>query len=459
MTADAIHALCRHAVRTRFEDLPAAALDAARIFILDSLGVGVAGSRGPYVDELIAAHAGVAEARVLGRDVRLPASASALVNAYQIHNSEFDCVHEGAVVHPMAVPFGTLLAWVDREARAGRRVAGRELMAAVILGVDVACHVGVASRAPLRFFRPATAGALGATAAVGRLAGFDTERLVGAMGISYAQMGGTMQAHVEGSPVLAMQAGFNARNALVACDLAARGISGPRNVLEGPFGYLALFEGEHDMPAVLDRVGRAWRIAEVAHKPFPSGRATHGIVDACLALAREHGFSGHEVASVEARVPPLTHRLVGRRPAADMSPNYARLCAAYVAARALLGGAVTLDDFDSQSLRDEATLELAHRVHVDAVAHPDPNALTPVAVTVELADGARHERTLDVVYGNPANPLTREAHLQKFRRNCHASAGALDERDVESAISCVDSLEACDDASQLLAWLTPRGSA
>jgi len=46
---------------------------------------------------------GAAEATVWGTGQRLPvAAAAAMVNAYQIHSQEFDCVHEGAVVHPMA---------------------------------------------------------------------------------------------------------------------------------------------------------------------------------------------------------------------------------------------------------------------------------------------------------------------------------------------------------------------
>jgi 2-methylcitrate dehydratase PrpD len=39
--------------------------------------------------------------------------------------------------------------------------------------------------------------------------------------------------------------------------------------------------------AELPAIGRVWRITEVAHKPFPRGRATHGVVDACLTLMRE----------------------------------------------------------------------------------------------------------------------------------------------------------------------------
>lgn len=457
MSPDAIDALCRHAVQTPSDAIPRAARDAARTFLLDSLGVGVAGSRGPFVDALCEVSAGRPESRILGRRERLPAGGAALVNAYQVHNSEFDCIHEAAVVHPMAVLAGTVLAWIDRQAQRGEAPTGGDaLLAALVLGVDVACHVGVAARSPMRFFRPATAGSLAATAAVGRLCGFDSERLVNAMGINLGQICGTMQAHSEGSPVLAMQAGFNARNALLACDLAARGVPGPHHVLQGPFGYFALFEGEHDLQPVLAQLGRRWRITEVAHKPYPSGRATHGIIDACVQLSREHGFTGADVEAVLARVPPLTHRLVGRRPHAHMPVNYARLCGAWAAACALLAGTVGLDDFAPAALCDPARLALARRIDVAADGNSDPNALTPISVQVLLRDGSRVARTLDVVYGNPARPMARAAQLAKFSTNCAASAVALSDDAASRSIALVDELERVSDVCVLLDALTPR---
>ena len=60
-----------------------------------------------------------------------------------------------------------------------------------------------------------------------------------------------MQAHTEGSVLLAMQIGFNARNAVVACDMAAEGIAAPREFLEGEFGYFALIEESHDLAAAV----------------------------------------------------------------------------------------------------------------------------------------------------------------------------------------------------------------
>jgi 2-methylcitrate dehydratase PrpD len=422
---------------------------ATKTFIQDTLGVAVAGSAGPWAGELVECLGGWGrsdDSRVLGLGTRLPAPAAALANAYQIHNAEFDCIHEAAVVHPMTAVLPAALAHAERQGG----LSGRELLVAVALGVDVACHIGVASRAPLRFFRPATAGGFGATAAVGRLMGLDVPRLVSAMGITLGAMGGTMQAHAEGSPVLALQVGFNARNALVACDLAARGLVGPREVLEGSFGYYRLFEGEHDVARVLADVGRVWRIAEVAHKPFPSGRATHGLVDGVLELRRRHGLVAADVDRVTARVPPLVHRLVGRPPAADAAVNQARLCAAFVVARALVRGTLDLDDFRPEALRDPATLALAQRVELLPDDNPDPNALGPVAVGVRLRDGRADQITVVDVSGSPARPLSREGHLAKFRRNWTSGAARLDEASGDRLIELVDRLESVADVRGLV---------
>jgi aconitate decarboxylase len=446
---DAIAAFAGHVVQTRFDDLPEEAVAAAKTLILDTLGVGVVGSAGPWAGELVASASGWGrgeDARVWARGARLPAPAAALCNAYQVHNSEFDCIHERAVVHPMAVLLAAVLAHAER---AGG-VAGRDLLAAVVLGVDVGTSLGIASRAPLRFFRPATAGAFAATAAVGRLMGFDEEALINAFGAVLGQLCGTMQAHSEGSLLLALQIGFNARNALVACDLAANVLAGPQRLLEGPFGFLPLFEGEYDLGPVLGGLGKSWRIGEVALKPFPSGRATHGMLDGVLGLRQEHGFGAADVARVEAHVPPLTHRLVARPAHAGMSANQARLCAPYVVACALLEAGVDVDDFRPDALRDPGRLALAERVTVRVDDNPDPNALAPVEVAVVLKDGARHEAAVSAVYGSPARPMGREAQLAKFRRNWISGARPLPEAAGEQLLAAVDRLETISDVTTLV---------
>ena len=451
---DAIYRFAEHIAGTSYDDLPGDAVRAAKTYILDTFGVGIVGSSGPWIDELIEVQGLTGrgdEARVWGHGDRMPAPAAAMCNGYQIHNSEFDCVHEQAVIHPMTVLLSAVMAYAEREGD----VSGRDLITVSALGVDVACNLGVASKSALRFFRPATAGAMAASAAVAKLMGFDQERIINAMSIAYGQLCGTMQAHTEGSILLGMQIGFNARNAIIACDMAARGLDAPKNILEGPFGFLNLIEGDYDLVPVLDEIGRTWRITEVAHKPFPSGRATHGIVDAVMTLQKEYGFAAEDIERVEARIPPLTHHLVGRPIQDEMIANYARLCAAYVAARILIKGEIGVEDFKPEATRDPATLALGRRFEMAIDDNSNPNALTPIWLALELKDGSRHEITIEVVYGNPAKPMTRDAHLGKFRRNWAAAAKPLSAENADRLIALVDDLESVDDVSTLVDLMVP----
>jgi 2-methylcitrate dehydratase PrpD len=427
-------------------------VDRAKIFILDSFGVGIAGKAAPFATELLASLQGWGsgdDATAWGHGARLPAPSAALINGFQIHNQEFDCLHEPAVVHAMAGVQSSTLAFAERRGA----VSGRDFLLALVLGADIAAGLGVASRAGLRFFRPATAGAFGGVAAMGRLAGFDVARLMDAFGIVYAQIGGTMQSHAEGKPLLPMQVGFCARAAVTAIDLAAAGLEGPHDVFEGIYGYLPLFEGAWDLEPVWHDLGRSWRIAELSHKPFPAGRATHGGIDGILQLRARHGFGVDDVDSVAVIGPPLLSRLVARPDKPAPSPNYARLCMAYVGAVALLRGGVDLDDFDPDRLNDPAIHALAQRIRMEVDDNPDPNALVPQRIVIALKSGARHEILLPAVLGSPANPLSREQYLAKFRR-CWRHGG-LAEAAGERMIALVDRLETLDDVTALLGTMTP----
>ena len=451
---DAIAAFAEHVAERSYRDLPDAAVNAAKTFILDTLGVGLVGSSGPKAHELARIQSlwgSGDDARVWSTGERLPAPAAAFCNAYQVHNAEFDCVHEAAVAHVMTVVLPVALAGAERMAKIeGRPIDGRRLIEAVVLGVDVAASLGLAATSGLRFFRPATVGAFGACAALGKLMGFDACRLRHAFAIVYGQLCGNMQAHAEGSLLLAMQMGFNARNAIVACDLARLGFEGPANILEGPFGYFRLIESSGDPRRVAGDLGRVWRITEIAHKPFPSGRATHGIIDACLELRRRHGLSAADIAGVKAYVPPLVHHLVGRPPSMEMQINYARLCASYVAARVLLRGTVELSDFNDAAYADPATLDLAKRISIEVRDTGDPNALTPVAVEVTLKTGARHIARIDIVHGNPARPMTRDEHVAKFLANAAAAARPVQREQAETLVALVDGLEEIDDVTGIV---------
>jgi aconitate decarboxylase len=424
MTQDpVVDSIVAHLARVADEGVPERANAAAKTFIADSLAVGMAGATAPWraeVLEMAAASGGAAEATVWGGSERLPLVEAAMINAYQMHALEFDCVHEGAVVHAMSAILPAMLGWAERDGD----ISGEGLIRAVVAGIDVAVNLGLCSRAPMRFFRPANCSGFGATAGLALLAGLGAEPTRDALGIYYGQCAGTMQAHAEASPQLAMQMGFAARSAITAVELAHRGMPGPRAPISGNFGYFALFDGAADR-APFDDLGRAWRVCELSHKPFPSGRATHGGIDGLQQLIATHGIAADSVRAARFLVPPLTHRLVGRPAQDGMAVAYARLCLPYCGAVCLRCGTVGLDDFSPEALADRNTLALARRLTVIADANPDPNALHPVRVEIDLEGGRTIACDVADVLGSPVRPLSPAAARAKFAA-CGAPAALWD---------------------------------
>ncbi|MEL6694572.1 MAG: MmgE/PrpD family protein, partial [Pseudomonadota bacterium] len=179
-------AFVRHGQETQFGDLSPDAVVAIKTYLLDTLGVGIAGASIPLTEAVRAsaqAWTGIGAARVWGRDsfATTPASA-AFINGFQIHGQEFDCVHEPAVVHPLA----TILAALMAEADAQGGVNGREFAVALAVAVDLAAGIGVSVTSPIKFFRPANAGIFGATLGVARLRKLNSEQTKDALGYALA---------------------------------------------------------------------------------------------------------------------------------------------------------------------------------------------------------------------------------------------------------------------------------
>ena len=434
-TENPAHVLIDHALALEWENIPVEAQERARTFLHDSLAVGIAGRNAAHADGVFAMAQGWGEggaASVLGRPgVRLPAASAAFVNGFQIHGQEYDCVHEPAVLHPMATALAALLA----EAERGDPVRGEDFLAAIVAAVDVSVTIGIAAPDALTFFRPATAGIFGCVAGIARMRRLPRAEALDAFGHALALTSGTMQAHVEGKPALPVQVANAARNALVAVDLARVGMPGVAHPLDGPFGYFALMEKREALAPALARLGQGHRITEVSWKPFPTGRAGHGGIVAVQDLMAGQGLTAANLESLEYHAPPLIHRLVGRPAKSDMEPGYARLCMQYLAAVTLLRGKVALGDFQRASLDDPEVLALARKITVIANDNPDMAAFAPARALARTTDGRTLVQDVEAQFGSPQWPLSREQHMEKAQGcldfaglgHCHADlAAAID---------------------------------
>ncbi len=447
--ASLVDKVVAHGLGARYEDMPGPARAAAATFLLDTLGVGIAGAAHPLTDKVRRAAlswGGLGPGRLWGPgELTATSATAAFINGFQIHCQEFDCVHEPAVVHPMATILSAVMATIDA---LDRKVTGPELSIALAVGVDLAAGLGVAARSPLKFFRPANAGLFGAVLAISRLRGFGEDQTKDALGYALAFNAGTMQAHVEGKPTLPLQIANAARNAIAAADLAGLGIAGPHDSLEGPFGYFRLFEDRVDASLLSSALGQVWRISEISHKPFPTGRACQGGIELMAQLAGRIG-SLDTVSRVTLSAPPLIHRLVGRPWQAGMTPAYARLCFAYCGAVALRSGTVGLDDFTPERIADPVTAALAGKFAIEIDSSDDAAAFTPQTARIDLANGEALHARIDALPGSPAKALTPAQNEAKFRSCAAFGFAAASDRVADALIWHAKALDTLDDTAIL----------
>ena len=404
---------------------PQVRADAIRL-LADTLAVGAAGATAPGADAILTTTRNFGsggDARLLGTNERLPAASAAFVNGFRIHCLEWDAVHEPAVVHAMSVVTAALGAAIER--RGG--CDAEEALTALAVGVDVACGLGLAADSPLTFFRPATAGLIGASLAVARV---EKAPMADALGLAYSQCAGTMQAHVEGSIALPFQIANAARAAIVAADLAKAGLTGPHDALEGPFGYFKLFD-QGDLSRYTSTLGKVWRISEISTKPFPCGRASHGVLGALQSLRHSSeswnpssdeipAFAG--MTTLVAHVPPLIARLIGRPMTDNMAPAYARLCLPFLTALMIRDGRIDPRRFTVEDFADPRLREIAATIIIKVDDNPDPNALSPQRLVI-------NGKTIDIPHtlGSPDAPMDAHQTAQK-QDQCEALAGDIPDR-------------------------------
>jgi 2-methylcitrate dehydratase PrpD len=172
---------------------------------------------------------------------------------------------------------------------------------------------------------------------------------------------------------------------------------------------------------------------------------------------KEDGVTADRVVGCRFRVPPLTARLVGRPAVDGMTAGYARLCLQYVGAVCLRRGDVGLGDFTAPALADPDTLKLARRLTVIEDGNPNPNALLPQRVEIDLAEGRTVAAAVLSVLGSPDRPLSPDAARAKFR-NCWQSVHNLPPEQGAALWDAVFALETLDDIRPLAGLSTPRGA-
>ena len=430
--------------------LPDSVLHEGKRSILNFIATALAGCREDAIEValgLLMEHSKGGQASVIGRGERLDALSAAFVNAASGNVFDFDDTHLRTVIHPTAPVAPALLALAEM-----RTVAGRDLLLAFALGVELECRLGNAI-SPEHYARgwhiTSTTGTLGAAAACGKVLGLGVEQMVWAIGAAATQTGGLVECL--GTPAKSLSVGNAARNGLWSALLAARNFAGPPAPIEGRQGYLnALAPSKIDWPALTDGLGETWELAKNTYKPYPGGIVVHPAIDAALALRQQPGFALAHIGRIVVRGHPL---LAARADRPDVTTGReAQVSVQHSVAAALLYGEAGLAHYTDACVRDPAVLALRSKVSVERDERIDVAA---AALHVWETSGAHRVIEIPAARGSLGRPLSDREIEDKLRT---LAAGWRAGHDVQPLIDAVWALDRADDAGALMRLTVPRSA-
>jgi 2-methylcitrate dehydratase PrpD len=377
---------------TSAEDLPPAALVSAKHLILDTVGVTLTAAThevGRIVTRFALDTTGQpANATIFGAKEKASAAKAALANGTMANALDYD---GGGHLPTHLLP--TVLAVAEQE-----DLSGGDVLTAFILAYEASNKLtkvieskrrsGGSSPTKRGWWHVGLVGPIATALAASRLMGLDKHRMAVAVGIATASSAGFRRNM--GTMSKALSSGNSAAAGIDAAVLAARGFTGDPEILEAPMGFVHSVAPpeERDTTAVTDGLGKPYALEKSAKvKNIPAVTPSHVLIDAAIQLRAGEKFAIEEIESVHAPMTPLS--LFRTDPTDEESAGF---CGEFLIALALVHGAVTLELYRDEVLRDPQIRSLMTRVK-----NAKPSEMNGHSLVIKLKGG--REVTSDVKAG------------------------------------------------------------
>jgi 2-methylcitrate dehydratase PrpD len=381
--------------------------EAHRTF-MNWLGCAIGAARHPTLEAALAAVQELApsqQATILGRAERVDIASAALLNGISSHTFDFDDTHLATIIHPAGPVASAALALGEHIGS-----SGREVIDALVLGIDVACRVGNMIY-PEHYDRgwhiTGSTGMLGAAAAASRLLRLDVEKTTMALGIAASQPVGVREQF--GSMTKPFHPGGAARAGLTSALMAKHGFTSSTRAIEAPRGIAQTYSTKCAWNEVTDELGERFEIAFNTYKPFACGIVIHPSIDGCVQLRNAHDLRAQDVERVDLRVHSLVLELTGKRtPRTGLEGKFSVF---HASAAGLVYGRAGEHEFSDEVVARPEVVALRDRVQAQV---DDTIDEASADVTVTTRDGRRHHVFVEHAIGSLERPMSDDDLAAKF---------------------------------------------
>ena len=438
---------------TSYADLNPAAVRAARMRVIDSIGVALAAFLAPPVRiarRIAQPTAGELQASIWGTSVKTTPEMAAFVNGVMVRYLDLNDAYRTRDAHHPSDYLPGILGLAE-----ALKLDGKRFIEALAISYEIQCRFTDSVPWNDNGFDQPVSGALGTAMAAGKLLDLDGDALRDALALALIPNLCTYQTRAGELSMWKGCAGPNgARNGLFAALLAAEGMTGPYEAFDGVFGVWNQTLGErYDVEiAAGGSKDRVWGLQQTNIKTYAVRDSCQLPIDTALELRRK--IAAPEIVSL--RIETYKSAWVGAvkdpelwapktRETADHSMLFSVACALY-------DGDVTPDSFERERFRDQDVLDLIGRTKVEVLdefteATPEKRNCRIIATRKDGSSEEAHRLlTLDEIKkGMPDDVL--EA---KFHRT---AARSMDEAERNTFLEAANRLETLDDVSQLIALI------
>lgn len=378
-------------------ELPPEVVEAARVCLVDWLGVAIAArdeDAARSVRQVVAGWGGQHRARILLGGTTF-AAAAAMVNATMAHCLDFDDTHVGCLAHLSGPTWAAVFALGTQ-----LRAPPQRMIAAFVAGFEAAARLGGGGLGEALNERSLHStgvfGCLAAAVAASVLLQADREGIKRALGAAATQAAGLTASF--GTMAKPFHAGKAAWNGVLAAELAAAGFVPALDLLEREGGLAAAMVQDRGVTMSEVDFSDGWEILRNTFKPYASCLLTHPVIDAGRELAGSVPIEA--IARVRIGVHPMAIQLAGKT--APRLPLEGKFSTAYCAALALSGHIAGPGDFSAERLADSRLQRIAGMVELV----PEPNRAKTSAWLELITVAGEHRRAeVPLARGNPGRPM------------------------------------------------------
>jgi 2-methylcitrate dehydratase PrpD len=458
-TSEVTVPLARWVAALTLDAVPERVRTRARHLLLDGVACGLVGAQLPW--SRVATRAvldleGAGETVVMGAGATTSGPAAVLLNSTFIQGFELDDFHPLAPLHSNSLVLPVLLATAQQLGG----VSGAAALTAAVAGFEVGPRVGLALHGSQMLSRGWHSGPVFGThtaaMTAGKLWGLAAGQLEDALGMAGTQSAGLMAAQYEAMSKR-MQHGFAARNGYYAAGLAAGGYTGIKRVFDRPYGgYLAVFGEGHDPEPqqVVAGLGESWHTELIMVKSYAAQGGLYGTIQAALELRAEHDIKPATIERIEIRVGDTVYHHGWWRPERPLAPIGAQMNLGYAAAVALLDGAVMPPQFTDERLDADDVWGLLDKVDVQVdedIQNGPIHQQFATDLTITLRDGTVLHRRIAQPHGGPADPVTNDELIAKYRALVGPLLPATRLDDIQETVLALDELSDLRELGDLLA--------